>query len=116
MITTTDPESRTRTHLANERTFLAWFRTGVTLMALGIAVAQFLGRDTAESSASLLLGIAVVIGGIALLVIGRSRYFRSRVQIDAGSYRPAGTSVDSAVSVFALIGAVSIVVVLALRT
>ena len=29
-----DEESRTRTHLANERTFLAWFRTGITLIAL----------------------------------------------------------------------------------
>jgi putative membrane protein len=111
----TDPDSRARTHLANERTFLAWFRTGITLIALGIAVTQFLGTDPGESSAALLFGAAVVIGGIALLVIGRSRYLRSRAQIDAGDFRPAALSVDLAVTVFAVIGAVSILVVLLLR-
>ena len=40
-----DPDTRARTHLANERTFLAWFRTGVTLVALGIAAAELLGRE-----------------------------------------------------------------------
>ena len=43
---TVDHDSRARTHLANERTFLAWFRTGITLVALGLAAAQFLGSDT----------------------------------------------------------------------
>jgi putative membrane protein len=116
MTASTDPESRARTHLANERTFLAWFRTGVTLIALGIAVAQFLGQGSDESFATLLLGCAVVIGGIALLLIGRSRYFRSRRQIDDGSYRPAALSVDMAVTLFAIIGALAIGIVVLLRT
>ena len=30
-----------RDHLANERTFLAWLRTGVTLMGVGIALVKF---------------------------------------------------------------------------
>ena len=33
----TEPDPRFS--LANERTFLAWFRTGITLLALGIAAA-----------------------------------------------------------------------------
>ena len=113
--TTTDPDSRARTHLANERTFLAWFRTGVTLIALGIAVAQFLGPDAGGSLPALLLGVAVVVGGIALLLIGRWRYVGSRAQIDAGDFRPAALSVDLAVTVFALIGGVSLLLVLAFR-
>lgn len=113
--TPTDPDSRARTHLANERTFLAWFRTGVTLIALGIAVAQFLGPDAGESFPALLLGVAVVVGGIALLLMGRWRYIGSRTQIDAGDFRPASLSVDLAVTVFALIGGFSLVLVLALR-
>jgi hypothetical protein len=43
----TDLESRARTHLANERTFLAWLRTGITLIGLGLAAAQFLERQVA---------------------------------------------------------------------
>jgi uncharacterized membrane protein YidH (DUF202 family) len=40
-----DLESRARTHLANERTFLAWLRTGIALIGLGLAAAQFLERQ-----------------------------------------------------------------------
>ena len=113
--TSTDPDSRARTHLANERTFLAWFRTGVTLIALGIAVAQFLGPDEGESFPALVLGVAVVVGGIGLLLIGRWRYIGSRAQIDAGDFRPVALPVDLVVTVFALIGGVSLLVILALR-
>ena len=51
-----DPDSRARTHLANERTYLAWFRTGITLVALGLAAAQFLVPDT-TSGASFVQGL-----------------------------------------------------------
>lgn len=34
-------ESRLRDHLANERTFLAWLRTGVAVIAFGFVVDRF---------------------------------------------------------------------------
>ncbi len=37
-----DPDTRARTHLANERTFLAWLRTSLTTIALGIGASDFL--------------------------------------------------------------------------
>ena len=40
-----DPDSRARTHLANERTFLAWLRTGLALIVLGIGAAQFVSHE-----------------------------------------------------------------------
>ncbi len=46
----TDLESRARTHLANERTFLAWLRTGIALIGLGLAAAKFLARSTTRSA------------------------------------------------------------------
>jgi uncharacterized membrane protein YidH (DUF202 family) len=53
-----DPDSRARTHLANERTFLAWLRTGLALIALGLASAQYLEVELlARSSAVLLVPI-----------------------------------------------------------
>jgi putative membrane protein len=35
------PEGRFRDHAANERTLLAWIRTGVALMGFGFAIARF---------------------------------------------------------------------------
>ena len=34
-------DSLAREHLANERTFLSWLRTGVTLMGVGVALVKF---------------------------------------------------------------------------
>ena len=67
-----DEESRARTHLANERTFLAWFRTGITLIALGLAGAQFLNleQDTGIPVVQLLATVLVVAGIALLLLIG----------------------------------------------
>jgi putative membrane protein len=113
----TDPDSRARTHLANERTFLAWFRTGVTLMALGLAAAQFPTPNLVPGIPIVhLLSIAIVGAGIALLVIGRRRYVFSRRHIDEASFRPAGSSVDFSVAMFTIVGVIAIVfIVLAPR-
>jgi len=48
-----------RFSLANERTFLAWLRTGLALVGGGLAVAQFLPGDTLP-----------VVLGVVLLAIG----------------------------------------------
>jgi putative membrane protein len=107
-----DPDSRARTHLANERTFLAWFRTGVTLMALGVAAAQFLASDPGGGlGLSHLLGVVTVGSGMALLLIGRARYAASRGRIDQGQFSPAGGSVDFSVGVFLAAGLIALLVV-----
>ena len=46
--------STARDHLANERTYLAWLRTAVGAVGLGLAVAK-LGLGKKESSSSYLL-------------------------------------------------------------
>lgn len=101
-----DPDSRARTHLANERTFLAWFRTGVTLIALGVAAGQLLIGESGFGL-SRVLALGVVAAGIALLLIGRARYVASRVMIDAGTFRPASSSVNFSVGLFVLAGVVA---------
>jgi putative membrane protein len=54
--------SRTRDHLANERTLLAWVRTGVAIIGLGFIVARF----------GLLL--ALTICGVIVLLLSLQRY------------------------------------------
>lgn len=93
----TDPDSRARTHLANERTFLAWFRTGITLIALGLAAAQFLTRNADPGIPLVRMLSTVVIGtGAAAVVIGLHRYRSGRRQIDELGFLPAWTSITVA--------------------
>jgi putative membrane protein len=110
-----DAESRARTHLANERTYLAWFRTGITLVALGLAAAQFLAPGTAPGDA-LVRGLSLmVIGtGAFVMVVGAYRYREGRRRIDAASFRPAASSIviASAAGIgIALLGAALILLV-----
>ena len=55
-----------RDHLANERTFLAWLRTGVTLMGVGVALVKF-GEPVS--------GLFLTIIGIFFLGTSLYRYF-----------------------------------------
>lgn len=65
----TEPDYRFT--LANERTFLAWIRTSLALLAAGVAVAQLL-PDLGPRPYRLLLGLALI--GLSLLAAGSS-YF-----------------------------------------
>ncbi len=89
-----DPDSRARTHLANERTFLAWFRTGLTLIALAIAAAQFLSRDVVRGVPVVrLLSSVLAITGMLLVLVGARRYLDGRAHIDHATFRPAYASI-----------------------
>jgi putative membrane protein len=87
-------DPRVTDHLANERTFLAWFRTGLTLIALGIAAGQLLTLDTAPGVPIVrLLSTIVIATGAFLVSVGTFRYRTNRQRIDAATFRPAGMSV-----------------------
>jgi putative membrane protein len=89
-----DPDSRARTHLANERTFLAWFRTGITLVALGLASAQFLSRDVSPGFPLVRSLSTVLIGtGAFVVLVGVNRYREGSRRINEEVFRPAGRSV-----------------------
>jgi putative membrane protein len=104
-----DPDSRARTHLANERTFLAWLRTGITLVALGIAAAQFLGRDVETVVPVVRLLSTLVIGmGAFVVVVGLWRYRTGSRRIDAEAFESAGPSVVIAAGVALVIAVVAI--------
>lgn len=52
--------ARTRDHLANERTYLAWMRTAAAVMVLGLGVARFVEDG----------GVLPVVAGILLVAVG----------------------------------------------
>jgi inner membrane protein YidH len=59
-----------RTHLANERTFAAWLRTGLSVAAGGIAVAHLVPEPSRDSVEALTLGAAFVLLGVAIMAYG----------------------------------------------
>ena len=106
----------TTDHLANERTLLAWIRTGITLIGLGFVVARFsyLLRTLAaqanrpppsQSAGGTVLGIAIVAGGAATILLALRRFLVGRAEIERGDYHsaPAALVVLSLLSVLAAV-------------
>lgn len=110
-----DPDSRARTHLANERTFLAWLRTGLSLIALGLVAAQVLEQDLVPGL-PIVTGFAalLVLGGVAMTVAAGVHHARSRTRIGAGTYEPNARVVVLAVALVAVAGLIALGLVLLL--
>lgn len=108
-----DMESRARTHLANERTFLAWLRTGIALIGLGLAAAQFLERQVLPGL-PLIRGMAttMVVTGILMTVDGTRRYVRHSKQIEAGAFRVTIRSAEVVAGLVVLLGLMAIAFIL----
>ena len=79
-----DPDARFL--LANERTLLAWVRTALAVLAGGFALIQ-LADDSATQSA---IGIAVVILGACMTVVGYTRFKTADKAIRNGELPPSG--------------------------
>jgi putative membrane protein len=95
--------SRARDHLANERTFLAWVRTALGGIALGVAVERFsVGADDRSNIAlaALLVGFSV-----AILVGATVRYYGVMRDLEEGQFE-----VDRRSPVVVLAGVVVIAV------
>ncbi|MBX9944065.1 MAG: DUF202 domain-containing protein [Reyranella sp.] len=86
-------------HLANERTMLAWIRTAIAVITLGVAINRFslflmeVHQLAPGSRASNLhaekVGIGLVALGIVLLCGGTWHYLHVGRTIESETYRPA---------------------------
>ena len=78
---------RIRDHLANTRTLLAWFRSGLLLAAIGFAVTKLHVVEGVAGHSSQ-LGVTVV--GLGMLVMGSSlgRFLQHRNDIEHSELRP----------------------------
>ena len=96
--------NRARDHLANERTFLAWVRTGAAIVVFGFAIGRFAiairqlsalqGHPVRTAGISVWLGSFTIASGVLLVVAGLMRYRRTRSQLGAGRFEPAGFVLD----------------------
>ncbi len=97
-------DSRARDHLANERTFLAWVRTGAAIVVFGFAIGRFAiamrqltalqGHPVRTTGMSVWMGSTAIVAGVALVVAGLARYRKTRTQLDSGTFEPAGFVLD----------------------
>jgi putative membrane protein len=86
-------------YLANERTFLAWIRTAISILSLGFVVAKFgvwlrelasridPGAHVTSSSYSLPIGVAMMTLGSALAVLAAWHYHVTNVAIGRGEVK-----------------------------
>ena len=115
---------RQREHQANERTFLAWLRTSISLIGFGLAIARFglfLQQSQTNNSPDLLqatlqfdshiLGISLIVVGIIIVALAGFRYNQVYWQIERSSYRPNRFLIWIVTGLIILLGALSLPIV-----
>ncbi len=111
-----------RDHLASERTYLAWTRTGLGFVALGIAVERFSRfeavtfqdsktprrnddkEERRDQSASRLLVGTLMALGTGCIVYATRRYFVVLRLLEKGEFRPAYRGVAAMGAVLGALG------------
>lgn len=83
--------SRVRDHLANERTFLAWMRTGIALMGFGVVILRlrsFHPPLVPRPGFGWKLGLLFSLVGLFTSFLCTRHYFAVRYKIDQDTYEP----------------------------
>jgi putative membrane protein len=96
------PDDATRrTRLAGERTQLAWWRTGLASLAVGIGVGRVvpeLSRDGVTEWPYVALGVAFAVYGLLLIAFGSLRGRTVDAAVSAGGYRRLGPATNTALA------------------
>jgi putative membrane protein len=101
-------------HAANERTFLAWVRTAIAVMAFGFLVAKFnvflkiAAQSLAGASGHVIgipgggfgdvAGLALIVSGTAMVATAAVRFIRTGQAIDIPEQRDDGARIDLALA------------------
>jgi inner membrane protein YidH len=103
-----------RTRLASERTYLAWWRTGPTAIAVGIGAGGIAPKLVGEARwAYVLVGTGFAALGVALLAYGLRRQAVVDRAVSEGRFAPPGTRVLAVLTlVAALLGTLTVVLLL----
>ena len=111
-------------HAANERTFLAWIRTGIAVIAFGFLIEKFnlflltlaaAGMDNEVHRSQLANvsghigrydGLVLILGGVGLVILATTRFVRTTRLLD-----DAQTHVASSIRTELILSAVLVLVV-----
>ena len=103
----------TRTHLANERTFAAWMRTGLSIGAAGFGVAKLSPSAPSLERYAAATGAALLVLGSFTILLGAWSYRKNyRRMCEAGA--PPAPVIRTTSYVVAVILAVMLLVVVRL--
>lgn len=93
-----------REHLANERTFLAWVRTGIAIVVFGFAIGRFAiaivewlqlqGQSAHTAGFSVWFGAIAIVAGVLLTLAGLVRYRRTSADLQRGRFEARGFVID----------------------
>jgi uncharacterized membrane protein YidH (DUF202 family) len=124
---TTEKVRNRRVHMANERTFLAWIRTSIGIMAFGFVVEKFalfmkqmsfvLGKSTIGEALppshgySAILGILLVGLGALMGLLAFIRYKKVEKQINEDTWLPSSI-LDALLTISVLVVGIFLVVYL----
>ncbi|KAI7873809.1 hypothetical protein K492DRAFT_138595 [Lichtheimia hyalospora FSU 10163] len=69
-------------HTANERTFLAWLRTSLAMVTVGVAITQLYSMNPqGNTTAGRAIGATFVMLSVAFLYLANVRYFHSQLAL-----------------------------------
>lgn len=83
--------SRIRDHLANERTYLAWMRTGIALLGFGVVIVRlrtFQVPLIPRPGNGWKLGLVFSLVGLITVWLSTGHYFAVRRDIEEDTYEP----------------------------
>jgi putative membrane protein len=101
-----------RFSLANERTFLAWVRTGLALVAAAVVVHQ-LGTGLAPAWATTTVGLGLTAAAAYVLVSGYGRWRRNQQAMRSSRPLPQSRAMEVLTVLFVAVAALAAVLVLA---
>ena len=84
--------NRTRDHLANERTYLAWIRTAIALMGFGVVIVRLRHLTPAvqpDQTHGWELGLLFALVGLAVVLLATAHYFQVQNAIEQDTYQPS---------------------------
>ena len=113
-------------HAANERTFLAWVRTAIAVMAFGFLIERFdlflqiaapslAGRTLSAAGEEFgsIAGFALIILGTAMIAVAAARFLITAKQIDSDRPHPStGARIDLALAALLVLLGFSLVLYL----
>ena len=106
-------------HLANERTVLAWTRTGLNIFTIGCAVARFGGPNDSQASLTnptadkkpVISGIILAACGLLCLLYGLYRFVQTHRRINGIQASPNPDIIGPIIAILFLTAALIAVVV-----
>lgn len=94
-------------HLANERTYMSWMRTAITLMGFGVFILRFRAAqslDWSKDNDELKIGFIFAITGILTVFLSTGHYFAIRKRILQNNYKPPRRTVIFLSTIMTLLG------------